>query len=117
MQTRRRSLTAEALENNSDAQPWISDFEIEDRASEILSNDRLIARLERVDQVKLQTVQVRLDLTHLYACSFYGILQIGVQSASVPPGKAGDGVAAQLPEGINAMLQNIGRCSLIAFRE
>src|SRR5438132_2254567 len=117
MRTRRRSLTSQSPENNSDAQPWISDFEIEDRASEILSNDRLIARLERVDQVKLQTVQVRLDLTHLYACSFYGILQIGVQSASVPPGKAGDGVAAQLPEGINAMLQNIGRCSLIAFRE
>src|SRR5438876_9975395 len=115
MRTRRRSLTSYSPENNSDAQPWISDFEIEDRASEILSNDRLIARLERVDQVKLQTVQVRLDLT--YACSFYGILQISVQSASVPPGKAGDGVAAQLPEGINAMLQNIGRCSLIAFRE
>src|SRR5712692_381510 len=58
---------------------------------------RLILCLERVDQVELQPVKVRFRLARAYPGGLHGILQKGVQSASMPPSEAGHGVAARLP--------------------
>src|SRR5207248_8279050 len=80
-------------------------------SSDIPPNDGL----ERIDQVKLQTVQVRFDLPNLYACCFYGVLKVRIQSAPTVPGKARHGVAAQLPQGIDTVLQDVSRGALVAF--
>src|SRR6266849_10305152 len=53
---------------------------------------RLILCLERVDQVELQPVKVRFRLARAYPGGLHGILQKGVQSASMPPSEAGHGV-------------------------
>src|SRR5271170_4260248 len=82
-------------------------------------------RLEGVDQVELQAVQVRLLLPCLgdgcnaavvvEQCSV--VFEIGVQNAPVPPGKAGESVGTQLPQSVETVLQNVGGRSLIAFDE
>src|SRR5580700_2465535 len=84
-----------------------------------------MCRLEGVNQVELQAVQVRLLLSGLSDGRNAAVVveegnvvfQIGVQSASMPPGKAGQRIGPQFPESIDAVLQNVGGSSLIAFDE
>src|SRR6476659_7882069 len=73
--------------------------------------------LERVNQVKLQPVQPGLHLSWLYSCSQGGVQKVAVEGAPMPPGESGYRVLPDLPQRINAMLQNVGRRSLIAFRK
>src|SRR5580704_5878959 len=82
-------------------------------------------RLQGVNQVELQAVQVRLLLSGLGDGRNAAVVveegnvvfQIGVQSASMPPGKAGQRIGPQFPKSIDAVLQNVGGSSLIAFDE
>ena len=82
--------------------------------------------LEGVNQVELQAVQVGLLLSGLGDSGHAGVVvveqgnvvfQIGIQSASMPPGEAGDSVSTNLPQSIEAVLQNVGGRSLVAFDE
>src|SRR6202451_1626889 len=81
--------------------------------------------LERVDQVELQAVQVRLLLSGfgngrkavVVVEQSSVVFQIRVENAPTPPGKAGEGVGTQLPQSVEAVLQNVGGSSLIAFNE
>src|SRR6267142_2376968 len=75
------------------------------------------ANLERIDPVKLQTVEPWLDLTRRDTGRQAGIQQVAVQRATMPPGETGYRVGSYLPQRINAMLQDVGRSALITFRE
>jgi len=79
-----------------------------------------IRTLERVNQVELVPVEIGLLLT----CRGDGlgrksrvVLEAGVERAPMPPGEAGQRVGAQSPEGVNAILQNVRRRALVAFRK
>src|SRR6266550_985739 len=75
------------------------------------------ANLERVDPVKLKTVEPWLDLTCRDAGRQAGIQQVAVQRATMPPGEASYRVGSYLPQRIDAMLQDVRRSPLIAFCE
>src|SRR4029077_11186378 len=74
-------------------------------------------RLERVDQVKLQPVQPGLHLSWFHSCSQGGVQKVAVERAPMPPGESGYRVLPDLPQRVNAMLQDVGRRALIAFRK
>src|SRR5580658_11330403 len=94
-----------------------------ERLSALSCPVRAMCRLEGVNQVELQAVQVRLLLSGLGDGRNAAVVveqgdvvfQIGVQSASMPPGKAGQRICPQFPQSVDAVLQNVGRSSLIAF--
>src|ERR1700691_3714156 len=82
-------------------------------------------RLEGVNQIEIQAVQVRLLVSGLADGRKAAVVveqssivfQIAVEHAPMPPGKAGEGVSPQLPQSVKAVLQNVGGGSLIAFDE
>ena len=45
------------------------------------------------------------------------VLQVRVQSAAAPPGKAGERVGTQFPERVDAILQDVGGSALVAFNK
>src|ERR1700730_9776010 len=73
--------------------------------------------LERIDQIKLEAIQVWLLRASGNARPPDRIQQTAVQSASMPQSKGGHRVAAQLIESIDSVLQNVGGGPLIAFVE
>src|SRR5207248_10267178 len=73
-----------------------------------------------IDLFKLEPVQPR----YLLSCRGDRFvrqgsvgLQIGIGKATAPVGKAGERIGTQLPQCIDAMLQEVGRSALIAFAE
>jgi hypothetical protein len=72
--------------------------------------------LKRVDQIELIPVQVRLNLTRC-GDNFLYDRRIAVQSSPVPPIEARDRIAANLPQRINMVLEDIGGSSLFTFGE
>jgi len=52
-----------------------------------------------------------------FLCQRSVVLQIGIENAATPIRKAGERVGTQLPQRVDAMLQEIGRGALVAFAE
>src|SRR6266849_9972723 len=82
-----------------------------------ISSCLIVSRLEFIDQVKLQAIQIWILSPCRQPRRERSILQVAVQSAAYPPVKRRRSIASEQPVYVEAVFEHVGRSPQFAFIE